>query len=1107
MEYREKLKLSCKIVSFFTCVALLSVCLFNDLLETRQSIASIEILPEPNQVLKRSDNYSYAVLKGITIDPQNPLRIKFLVDSEDQGNVTTKEIEKLVSYFVASLTIPLEDFWVNLSPYEQNRIIPDELGITSMGRDMLAQDYILKQLASSLTHPDTEVGKEYWSHVTKYGLESDGFNKIWIVPEKADVYEKDLTVFVVDSKLKVLTEADYLASEVAQASVAETSSSIITDKLIPILEDEVNRGKNFAELRQIYNALILSVWFKNKFSNTFYNNYIDKKKMTGHDTANPDSKHNIFDLYVQSFQSGAYDIVRTNNVTRKQRRYFSGGALLSALPSVFKVVKHGMSSALNGKGFECTVALRSVNDQSGSPLSEAFNKIKLSVSVLVFSVFFAIPVLAGDLTAELENVYEDTVDDIGNYLSRKYNRTHSKNYIDKDEAIDSLYYDLQKAVEIGDEDAIRKIASSLRYYLNKSKKFKRFSYDLINFYYGGDYIERLKMKLLPHELKNRMAWMTACVLRELFVSILMQKQNINYLNILTLRHLSGGFFSNDRKKIYILDTTYGKYAPAIIDLETDYHRVGDTYFLKRNGKITEEKMLELRKKVTIPNTIYIKKNIVKKMSDYQRMAVLYPYLTLNSSDTVLLNLTSGSDEMYDNAKSHELSERYHASNPENLDANSNLLESYVLKAVRSLENTDTSESEKLILETDKLAKKVEVGIKNIEDKAAFILTAEVYLERTREILRAYKEFRAIVDIQKFLDKDVVTNDPTVYLDSIHSVISDTSDKYFGGTKFESKDRTALFDLFSTNYTNPYYVFGDAFGTLDDELKVEMNHLFDWVALHIVRGDYLRARMEFIKSIYMPFVDHTDDAVMNEGFYKFFINNALPLRENVDIYPVSAAVVNLYAHRGYKEILHFPQLDAKSKAPLVKKLVSWYQTSIYFNISFEQYDQAFLYLRNLLSIDPESLELYEVSANFYYELAISSHTDGSIKNEYFNIAGAFCKKYLKHIKKHKKSKKKGYKNVTRYIKHYLKQIKKKTKRFKAKKYKPDLFYFEKVQKSRQTKKESEEKVGGIDFNQVIEAPIQSLSSDALVSDAFDADGFKGFFFDIEALREVTEINEF
>ena len=71
----------------------------------------------------------------------------------------------MIKYFFAALTLPEKDVWVNLSPYEKDCIVPKATGDTEMGRDMLAQDYILKQLTASLIYPEKDLGKEFWNRV------------------------------------------------------------------------------------------------------------------------------------------------------------------------------------------------------------------------------------------------------------------------------------------------------------------------------------------------------------------------------------------------------------------------------------------------------------------------------------------------------------------------------------------------------------------------------------------------------------------------------------------------------------------------------------------------------------------------------------------------------------------------------------------------------------------------------------------------------------------------------------------------------------------------------------------------------------------------------
>ena len=78
--------------------------------------------------------------------------ILFLIsgDSKLSDDAIKNESSKLIKYFLASLTIPEKDLWVNLSPYEKDRIIPQSFGLTEMGRDLLAEDYMLKQITASL---------------------------------------------------------------------------------------------------------------------------------------------------------------------------------------------------------------------------------------------------------------------------------------------------------------------------------------------------------------------------------------------------------------------------------------------------------------------------------------------------------------------------------------------------------------------------------------------------------------------------------------------------------------------------------------------------------------------------------------------------------------------------------------------------------------------------------------------------------------------------------------------------------------------------------------------------------------------------------------------
>jgi len=182
---------------------------------------SVFNLPAPGTMVSTSQAFNPAIVQGITLYPDNPLKFDFIIDPGDdklEGKNFRKEANKLIKYFMASLTVPEDEMWVNLSPYEKDRIIADGLSQTELGRDMLSQDYILKQLTASLIHPDKKVGNDFWKKVymkvqKQYGTTEiliDTFNKVWIVPEEAVVYVHGKSAFVVESHLKVMLEGDYL---------------------------------------------------------------------------------------------------------------------------------------------------------------------------------------------------------------------------------------------------------------------------------------------------------------------------------------------------------------------------------------------------------------------------------------------------------------------------------------------------------------------------------------------------------------------------------------------------------------------------------------------------------------------------------------------------------------------------------------------------------------------------------------------------------------------------------------------------------------------------------------------------------------------------------
>ena len=183
---------------------------------------SINQLPVPGSMISTSAAYVPLMITGLSVHPENPLLMDFIVGTGNSGlnaNQVKIESDRLIKYFLACLTIPENDQWVNLSPYEKQHIVPEDLGQTVLGQDMLAQDYLLKQLTASLIYPEKNLGKNFWDKVyakasQMYGttqIPVNTFNKVWILPDTAKVYEHNDTVLVVKSHLKVMLDEDYLA--------------------------------------------------------------------------------------------------------------------------------------------------------------------------------------------------------------------------------------------------------------------------------------------------------------------------------------------------------------------------------------------------------------------------------------------------------------------------------------------------------------------------------------------------------------------------------------------------------------------------------------------------------------------------------------------------------------------------------------------------------------------------------------------------------------------------------------------------------------------------------------------------------------------------------
>ena len=326
----------------------------------------VAYMPKPGVLLPVSQRSQPLLMRGVTFDPRDPLRIEFVISRGDRFyslQETQESALRMAKYFLAGITIPSSELWVNLSPFESERIATEDLAVTDLGRDLLGEDYVLKQFAASLTYPETQLGKKFWDKVYAdlyklYGTSKipvNSFSKVWIVPGKIKLYEDGDKVFVAAAPLEVMTEQDYLAasryncagpecfpgsrnvSKGAQPlddrlddKTAGIAAVAMREIIIPAIKEEVNNGSSFAYLRQAYYSLVLASWFKGKLRATVYgNSYVGKGKIKGIEGEDLRAKDKIYAQYLEAYRQGVYNYQkRTLDPSGRKlinRQYYCGG--------------------------------------------------------------------------------------------------------------------------------------------------------------------------------------------------------------------------------------------------------------------------------------------------------------------------------------------------------------------------------------------------------------------------------------------------------------------------------------------------------------------------------------------------------------------------------------------------------------------------------------------------------------------------------------------------------------------------------------------------------------------------------------------------------------
>ncbi len=393
-----------EVIIRFLSVFLILFILSPSALQAKDSVQALQF-PSLDNFQQSKEEFHPLTIKGLSLYPDDPFKIDFIIDQGD-AEYSNQEFEeqaaKVIRYFLASLTIPKENLWVNLTPHEEDRIIPASLGKTEMGRDLLMQDYALKQLSSALLNPAHPVGRKFWKRISDRmrsehsvtDMPQDLFNKVWIVPKVARLHEHEKGTIILDYQLQVMLEEDYHAMSVSRnikkrfssqdsQMLNQISGRMVRAIILPEIEKEINQGKEFSPLRQIFHSLILATWYKQALRQSLLTReYADQNKIKGIDLDDQNMSERIYDRYLASIKNGLYEHIRKEYDPKAKkviyRKFLSGG--IAADKTHIQNVKR-LDTAMATEIEKDLSRLKTVTvDLTGGPLSSIEGKKRTAVS-------------------------------------------------------------------------------------------------------------------------------------------------------------------------------------------------------------------------------------------------------------------------------------------------------------------------------------------------------------------------------------------------------------------------------------------------------------------------------------------------------------------------------------------------------------------------------------------------------------------------------------------------------------------------------------------------------------------------------------------------------
>jgi len=317
---------------------------------------------------------------SVTTDSSGGINFDFILKAEkaegSRPGINIQNASRIgAAAFMTGLAVNDNKFWVNLNPWEVDRIIDEELEQSEVGRIMLEADLQMKRDFSNYGNPcANETGKALWNLLDKKreDLVQRCMNKFpgeiketsniifkpvqrhWIVPDKAFAYSNGSSIYIINASLAINSEpvTDHSSFHVKNQDINSLSRGCIKElnrsaqeyveycrnleerMIQPHVVADINTDEKYEDLREVYAALALAQWYKSKVTihTDIFRDSLDSSSSAILKTQIQWQPKDIWDEYVYSFKNGEYKCwenttTKTAKGTRTKISLYSAGGV------------------------------------------------------------------------------------------------------------------------------------------------------------------------------------------------------------------------------------------------------------------------------------------------------------------------------------------------------------------------------------------------------------------------------------------------------------------------------------------------------------------------------------------------------------------------------------------------------------------------------------------------------------------------------------------------------------------------------------------------------------------------------------------------------------